>query len=363
MMLMRILVEAIRSCAASYVPSVSLLLIVAGMCSTTMLTVGRSAAAERSVLERIEAAGAREITITDTVGGLIDDRGIRLIASLSPVERVVGLSVPFDSYLQGLGPGGQSIPSWSLSGNIRAVAILSSGRWPDGGEAIISDQAAAYQRMDGPAGALSDATGASIPIVGTYRTRPPFDDLDSGALIVASAGATLNSLRMVASDSSSVPVIQRLAISILAPSDLSAVTVRSPATLAELEEQIRGEIAGYGRGMLLLILVVGSCLIFGVVFADVIVRRRDLGRRRVLGATRSFVLGLVILRTALPAAIGAVIGSGLALIYQSIRWQNIPDESFVAGVILLTVLAAGVSASIPAFFASVQDPVKVMRAA
>lgn len=61
--------------------------------------------------------------------------------------------------------------------------------------------------------------------------------------------------------------------------------VESPTGLAELTQAVGGQLAGYGRSLLLLILGVGAFFVGTVVLSDILIRRRDLGRRRTLGAT------------------------------------------------------------------------------
>ena len=80
--------------------------------------------------------------------------------------------------------------------------------------------------------------------------------------------------------------------------------------LAAGNATITGELAGLGRSLLLLILGAGAFFVAIVVLADVLIRRRDLGRRRTLGIGRADLVLLVAVRTAAPAVLGAVVGAG-----------------------------------------------------
>ena len=93
------------------------------------------------------------------------------------------------------------------------------------------------------------------------------------------------------------------------------------------------------------------------VYGAVTSRRRDFGRRRALGASRSAIVALVVTQTAIVAALGAAVGSFLIQ-----RWTGSgPDPSFALAVATLVILAALVSAVPPALVAAYRDPVRILR--
>jgi putative ABC transport system permease protein len=97
-----------------------------------------------------------------------------------------------------------------------------------------------------------------------------------------------------------------------------------------------------------------------VVLADVLVRSKDLGRRRALGATRGTIISLVTLRTLGPALLGAALGTGLG-IYLTHRLDATPPWQFTTGTATLALLAALAAAIPPALYAATRDPVRVLR--
>ena len=101
----------------------------------------------------------------------------------------------------------------------------------------------------------------------------------------------------------------RSILSILAPTDVQGVQVDSPAALAETARDLNAQMSGFGRTLLLLILGAGGFFVAAVVLADVLIRRRDLGRRRTLGVTRADLIALVSLRTLITALLGAALGN------------------------------------------------------
>lgn len=88
------------------------------------------------------------------------------------------------------------------------------------------------------------------------------------------------------------------------PRDLA---LESLETLADLQERVGRDLGGFNRSLLLGVMAAGALLTAIVVFADVLVRRKDIGRRRALGASRTIIIVLVLLRTAYPAVLGAVL--------------------------------------------------------
>lgn len=123
-----------------------------------------------------------------------------------------------------------------------------------------------------------------------------------------------------------------------------------------------GLTAGMG-GLALFLSVLG---VYGVVAYSVVQRRREIGVRMAVGATRGSVLGLILrsgLRLALP---GLVVGAALAFaatrLLRSFLFGVSPTDPItfaaVAGTLLVAVAAAS---GIPALRAARQDPVGSLR--
>ncbi|MCL1900502.1 MAG: FtsX-like permease family protein, partial [Promicromonosporaceae bacterium] len=90
-------------------------------------------------------------------------------------------------------------------------------------------------------------------------------------------------------------------------------------------------------------------------------QRRDFGRRRALGASRSLLMTFVILEGAMPAALGALVGTAGGVTILALIHGVTADPAFVASVPILAILAV-VLASIPvALAAAFRDPVAILR--
>lgn len=354
--------EAVRSAASSRVPTALVAVLVAAMCLTTILTVGRAAAAQERVQRRLEDAGSRVLELVDKKGhGFLTGTVVAQTAGLSTVDRAVGLGIPRDVTNATIGPGGTPVPAWTVLGDLGTALELVQGRWPRPGEGIVSVSAQRALGLDAPLGAVTTVDRAErCPVVGAFRARAPFADLDAGVVVAGSAQESAHTLRVVASHAAAAPATQAAVLALLARTDPDELTVRSPTTLAELQGEVVGDLARYNRTLLLAVMATGALLVGVVSAADVLLRRRDLGRRRALGAPRWALMVLVVVRATCGAAGGAVVASALGMVLTA-RVGQAPPWTFVVGAGVLGVLVAAGASIPPAIVAARQDPVRVLR--
>lgn len=364
---LNLLREALATTWANKVPTALVALLVAVMCGATLTTVGQTAAAEQQLADRLDGAGSRLLTVTDAASDdLVSEAVVTQSHGLSSVERAIGTQVPVDVTNAAVGRGGPRAAAWTVVGDLDRVVELTSGRWPGPGEALISATAQHGLAMDAPAGAIEVHTGdlgEQHSVVGSFIPREPFTDYEAGLVIASEPGASADVLHVILTDSDLARASQAAVLELIAPPNVDSVIVNSPISLADLQAEVSADFGSFGRALLLGVLGAGALLIAIVVLADVLVRRKDLGRRRALGATRFTISALVVGRTLLPALLGAAVGTGVGL-WLVDRWAaSVPPVSFTAGVAVLAILASVVSAVVPAVFASYQDPVRVLRTA
>lgn len=355
--------EAAASAWAAKVPSLLVAVVTAAMCFVALMTVGQTAASRAAVEASIEGAGARTLIVRDTTSdqGFINTRTLSAVSALSSVQSSLALGLPFDSVNGRIGQGGTLVTTWPVHGDLPHAVTLTRGRWPQPGEAIVSTSAQTKLGLPEPVGYLLSGT-VQYPIVGQFGAASPFDDLAGGALVNANTTDTASELRVVISSITAAPQTQIAVLGILAPSDPTGISVQSPLGLAELTRSLNSQLASSARSLLLLILATGGLFVAAVVLSDVLVRRRDLGRRRTLGATRADLALLVTTRAALPAGIGAILGSGIATFITN-QSGFAPPLDFTAAVAVLAILTAAAAAIAPAGYAATRDPVQVMRTA
>lgn len=355
--------EAVASAWANKIPATLIALLVAAMCAGTLATVGRSAQAEAEVIERMDAAGSRVLTISSRPAEqLLTTPIVSLTDSLSGVERAGGVSETIDVTNAVIGDTSIKVAAWQVLGPMDTYAVLTSGRWPSEGEALVSAQAARTLGMDESLGAVIPASGRLGPewtIVGTYEARDPFTTFGNG-LLIPSVDAPAMIMHVVLTDVLYARDIENQILQLIAAPDPALLTVDSPRGLADLQMQIEGDLGAFSRTLLFGVLGSGLLLIAIIVFADVLIHRADLGRRRALGATRAVITGLVVGRNALPAIAGAAIGTAVGVAI-GIRTGYLPPATFTIGTAILSLLAAIAASVLPAIYAATRDPVRVLR--
>lgn len=363
--------EAALGALGARVASTLILLVVAAVCTVVVVTAGQADATRRQVRAQLGEETARMVRLDLTRRApLISARTAEAAAAISGVSSAIATSAPVDVVNAGLGPGAPVVPARTATGELSGVLQIVEGRAAGPGEALVSEQACTILGLEGPFGAVQDGNGHQVPVVGVYRARPAFAELSSGVLIVAApptaaggegqADEMYTSLRMPARDVGSVAGVQGAAVSLLAPQDPTLISVDSPVARARTAVQLDARLAAAARTLLLTVLGIGVFFVAAVVLADVLVRSRDLGRRRTLGITRTDLVSLVVLRTSLPAAIGAGAALGVCALVPGLH--GIP-ASTLAGIGVLSVISAVIAAVPPALYAAHRDPVRVMRTA
>lgn len=354
--------EIVASARAQWVPTIMVALLAAAMCVTTLLTVGRTAAAEKQVAARLESAGSRLLVVRDAKNSNFLTVDIVKIAETFPtVERVVGLTAAQDTVSGRVGYGGVRMPMWMLVGEISSAVELVEGRWPAPGEALVSRKAMESFGMDHPVGFIESANnGVQFAVVGRFEAKAPFQDQSEGVIVAAPESTTAYSLNVVVVSPDAAAITQAAVVQLLNRADSNELVIQSPTTLAQLQQEVLGDVGEYGRGLLIVVLAGGALLTGIVVGADVLLRRGDLGRRRALGAPRLVITVLVAGRALLSSFVGACTATFVSLAVLAVKDQH-PSWEFSTGTVILASLTAMAAALPPAIMASYQDPVRVLR--
>ena len=359
MSLWTLMKEAVRSAWAQKIPSLLILVVAAAMSASALATVGQAAAGDRAIRHQLDQAGARVLTVTDVSGqGLITRAVLDLVRSATGVEVAVALTSPLD-VSNGEIPGSSRVPAWQVS-DPDLVTRVTAGREPQPGEAIASGQAMDALRLGQPAGWVRADQFAQYPVVGASAAVQGFEELDAGLIIQADADTQFQQLRVIIDDISHVQATQQAVLAIIGTSDPTQLQVDSPQGIAMTSQLLTGQIAVNNRLTFLLILGAGAFFVAVVALTDVLLHRRDLGRRRALGITRTALTALTTVKTGIPAGLGALAGTAAAVAWSAQRGLPLPVD-FSAATAVLATLTALVAAVPPAAWAARRDPVSVLR--
>lgn len=147
----------------------------------------------------------------------------------------------------------------------------------------------------------------------------------------------------------------------LAVDDPNKVAVQTSESLAQLRGMIKSQLGSSSRALVLGLLSITALLVAGILYGLVMMRRKDFGRRRALGATRGYIVTLLMAQTALLALVGAGVGFAISLLLALVFGDPLPHPAFVGALAVLAVVSALIAALAPAIVASRREPIRELR--
>lgn len=355
--------EAAISSRSQPVASTLTILMVAGVILSVMLTTGRTVAAEQQVLGSIDSAGTRSIMVRFDEGAGVTADVLERIAYLDGIEWAGALSAAVDG-TNTLIPGGNKTPVRSLYGaHLEALGIPAATADTDQ-VAYASDAAMDQLGLVEHAGAVSLTTGVTYSVVGTLRVPDYLSELQP-LVVVPNPDVTvddpISSLVVITAEPELVAPVSDAVLSVLGAEDSSKVKLETSEALAGLRSLIEGQLGSFSRGLVLALLGVTGGLLAILLYGLVMMRRKDYGRRRALGASRSLIITLLLTQTALLAATGCALGVAAATVVLGASGSPLPGVQFTSATAILTFSTALVAALVPATIASRREPIRELR--
>ena len=359
-----LLADTMANARAQLAATLTLILITATACFAILVTTGQSAASEARIMEQIDAAGTRLIALSDSDGaaGILPTAPHQL-ARISDVTWALGLGTAVDVTNPAL-PAGHSA-SRLMVGDLPADLTLLQGRPPRPGEAVAGATAAGTLNLGAGLGRIttSDPEATPVGVVGVFRASGPLAHLNDTILIAAHPDE-LDTLRYVYVMASDVTAVDRLE-TVLADStpalNPAALTIETPTGAIALRDAIAGRLGTASRQLMAVVMAVSAVVIAVTTLATTLARRREFGRRRALGATRSALVGTLLLHTGLCAAAGTALGSVAGLATLTATTGSLPTWQFTTAVAGLTLLLSLAASAPTATIAAHRDPLRILR--
>lgn len=355
--------EAFASATSQPVASVVTILMIVGMVLTVMLTTGRTVGAEQAVLGTIDDAGTRTIQIrAETDAGLTADVLDR-IAGVEGIEWAAAFSAATDATNTLITDGTRVPVRLAYGTHLERLGIPTDSPVP-GALAYASPIALTQLGLPDTAGAITTTSGTSYGVAGRLHTPDFLTGFEPVVLIPqpdATGGETVNVLVVIADRPDLVAPVSDAVLSVLVVTDPTKVTVQTSEALAQLRAIVQTQLGTFSRGLVLLTLAITGILVAIILYGLVMMRRKDFGRRRALGATRPLIIGLLLTQTGLLALTGITLGTTAATITLAATGDPHPGPQFTTALAILTLTTALTAALLPATTASRRQPIHELR--
>jgi putative ABC transport system permease protein len=362
---LRVLREAWSTSRAQPVASLVSIFIVAGMCVTILLTTGRTVGAEDRVLASIDSVGTRSIVVRADADSGLDTTVLGRLNNIKGVESAMAFSSATDAENVAILDGTKVSVRLVWARSFKVLKV----REPitlEGQNALASKSALRLLGIDGSSGGIVTSNGATYAVTGELSV-PGYLRFLQPVVLVPQHQQALKSpqpvavLVVVAASPRLVSAIVRATESILAVDDPSKVKFSTSESLATLRQLVQGQLGAFGSGLVAIVFSVSAVLVAAILYGLVMFRRRDFGRRRALGASRSLIVGLLLCQTAGLSLCGAIIGSAIAVAALLITGDPLPGVAFFLAIAMLATATAVVASIVPAVAAALRDPLQELR--
>jgi len=267
--------------------------------------------------------------------------------------------------------GGLTVTAGELDLLTVVGAELQTGQWLNAATAGLPTTvlgATAAERLGvREAGAQVWLDGRNTTVVGILRPVPLAEELDIAAIVgvpaaLADYGYGASPTRVYErSDDEAVLTIRELLAPSVQPADPGDVAVSRPSDALTARAAVDDVFTGLLLALGSISLLVGGIGVANTMIISVLERRREIGLRRAIGATRSHIRLQFLAEAVLLSALGGVAGAGLgagvsAAIATANGWVPVIPVWILAGGVLATIAIGAVAGLYPAVRAARTPP-------
>jgi len=267
--------------------------------------------------------------------------------------------------------GGLTVTAGELDLLTVVGAELQTGQWLNAATAGLPTTvlgATAAERLGvREAGAQVWLDGRNTTVVGILRPVPLAEELDIAAIVgvpaaLADYGYGASPTRVYErSDDEAVLTIRELLAPSVQPAEPGDVAVSRPSDALTARAAVDDVFTGLLLALGSISLLVGGIGVANTMIISVLERRREIGLRRAIGATRSHIRLQFLAEAVLLSALGGVAGAGLgagvsAAIATANGWVPVIPVWILAGGVLATIAIGAVAGLYPAVRAARTPP-------
>lgn len=337
--------------------------VVGAMCLAVLLTAGRTNASQQEILRTIESQANRAIIVRVEPKADISLDAANILGGIQELEWLGVFGAVQDVHNPDIG-NSQKVAS-------RTVIIQDRGTQGASLEFAPPDLAQTTILGAQELGLLDGTgyvTGADIAVTIDRAIELPdfLQFLDPIVLVpILNEGKNLELpaaiIVAVPTAPEHVPAMTATISSLLAPAEPGAIAIETPEQLNILRSLVEEQLTGVHRSLVIGLFTILVALVTALLYGLVMIRRKDYGRRRALGATRSLIVGLIVMNTALVAVAGALGGTVIALGVLLFTGSPMPAPDFILSTTILAVGAALLGSVVPGVVASHRDPLTELR--
>lgn len=347
--------EAVASAISGRLASLVTIALVAAMCAAVLLTSGRAVGAQQQVLATIDSSGTRAIIVRASPEAGLDSTVLSRLTPIGGIETAFALGPATDVRNSSL-PDGAPVA-------VRDYWGPSLGATASGDEVFLSPRAVRALGMVFAGGSVSRDDGVTWSVAGTIRDVAALADFEPLALTPRTDAdvGPVGVLVVIASDARIVAPLTATIRPLIAAEDPRAVSVNSSEALASLRGSVQTQLGAFGNTLAAGVLILTGRLVALVQGSMVMLRRRDFGRRRALGATRSLIVTLILVQTVALAVLGVALGALASTIALTAAGDPLPTLDYTAAVATLAITVSILAAIAPAILAARREPIKELR--
>jgi len=355
--------EVVASAKSQRVSTLMTLLVVLGSAAVVLITAGRSAGAEAAVLADIDAVGTRTVTVRITTPQ--DEFNATLVDQLSTYEDVI-------EEVTGFGPiadvtstsgGGTPVAMRTVYGSLAGSPVTPLAPVAGSPQALATTDAIEAMGLLAGRGSVVDSQGTETLVSGHIVLPEHLSFIEPVVLVPKETNSTvrLSMVTVVADQPANLPLVIELVTDSLSGIDPGNLTLGTSEQLAELRVALDGQLTRQSHSLVLGILIASAFAILVNVWSLALMRRKDFGRRRALGATRTMIMALMSAQIALVSAVGAAGGTAVGVAVLAATGDPLPTFTYLFAVVSSFIVTATTAAVAPASWAASRDPLAELR--